>query len=152
MLACHLRPNFSFTFWLNVHLEKFSLYFRFSYLSTWNSNQDEFQDRILAVLFALVELRLDCPLLALLPALVLLPLPEPALRILMKELLHWDSPFLPHRGQPCKYNPILQWADILHMSCCAKDRLLIKASQISTWNELQLGASLNPWKSGKARY
>ena len=72
----------------------------------------------MAVLFALVELRLEGPLLALLPALVLLqlpllepetlPLPEPALIILMKELLHWDSPFLPHRGQPCKYNPILQ--------------------------------------------
>ena len=74
------------------------------------------------MLFALVELRLDCPLLALLPALVPLlllqletvlvplplPLPEPALRILMKELLHWDSPFLPQRGQPCKDIPILQ--------------------------------------------
>ena len=76
------------------------------------------------MLFALVELRLDCPLLALLPVLVPLPLllleletalvplplplPEPALRILMKELLHWDSPFLPHRGQPCKYIRILQ--------------------------------------------
>ena len=67
-------------------------------------NQDEFQDKILALLFTLVELRLEGPLLALLLALVLLPLllPEPALRILMKELLHWDSPFLPQRGQPCK--------------------------------------------------
>ena len=74
------------------------------------------------MLFALEELRLEGPLLALLPALVplslLLPepvtvlvpllLPEPALRILMKELLHWDSPFLPQRGQPCKYIRILQ--------------------------------------------
>ena len=120
------------------------LYFKFSYLSTWNANQDEFHDKILAVLFALEELRLDCPLLALLPALVLLalplpepetvlvPLPEPALRILMKELLHWDSPFLPHRGQPCKYIRNLQWADILYMSCFAIDRLLIKSSQLST--------------------